>query len=1413
MTPIPPLLDVVGIDIGSVALSLVLTDTKGSVLHSSYQFHKGKIRETLRAMLSHVDCRRVGAVAMTLSGPDILRRTSRYDSQISMIAAVRHFHRKVGSILFVGGEKFGLVTFNEEGDYERYRSNTSCAAGTGSFLDQQAIRLNLKSIDLLSEVAFCNQGSAPKIATRCAVFAKTDLIHAQQEGYSIGQISDGLCEGLARNVIDTLMPDQEVRTPLVIAGGVSMNQAVVKHFCSLLKVTPVIDEYSHLYGAIGAALLRIEEGMPEDLDLNGWEELFREEHREKTYAYPPLCLNESRYPEFTSRDKYDYTPQNRFPAVEVDLYAPLHETEEVYFGIDIGSTSTKGVLINGQNDVLVSLYTGTSGRPVKAVQALFEALDDIAARHRCNFLFRGVGTTGSGRKFIGRIIDADMMVDEITAHARAAYELNPETDTIIEIGGQDAKFTTMKNGMVTFSVMNNVCAAGTGSFIEEQAQKLGVPLAEYADRAMNTPSPISSDRCTVFMERDINNHLSEGYTVNEVLASVLHSICENYLAKVAVEANIGEQVCFQGATARNRALVAALEHRLKKPIFVSRFCHLTGALGTALILSENRLKSSAFRGLSLCREEVPVEQEVCELCHNHCKIRKVTVQGETVAFGFLCGRDYDTKQYVGPDRRKYDLLREREKVFRVREKPVTLKREVTIGIPNALYLAEEMPLWKHFFHTLGIRIVTTENLKDAVKKGKKISGAEFCAPMQAFFAHVQSLSDQCDHVFLPLYLEAKEPDRDAYRYYCYATQFAVSLAMGLKSLNLQGRVITPVIDHRSFQSKIELFTMLKSVLGAGYWEIYNAYETALAFYNESRENIRNTFEREKTADAGLGVVLLGRPYTVLEPAMNKGILDIFGNLGIKTFFQDMLPENRENLAEIDPLLNRLHWNYAARILKGALYTARMEGLYPVYITSFKCSPDSCALEYFRRIMDRYGKPYLVLEIDEHDSSVGYETRIEAAIRSFQNHFRAEETREKNPRSLPLNSQCVSKIRDKTLLLPCIDPLNSKLVEAVLLREGIDARMVPLTEKTIQHGLRTNSGQCLPVNLIAQSYMDYIRENLLDPDHTAVWVFESHIPCNIRMYPQMIKNLFESNGGGLEKVDVYIGKLGMTDISIAAGIEAYFAHMFGGMLRKIGCRIRPYEKEKGMTDTIMTQALNLFYNTLLGGRNKDDDIAKVVGLFRKIETISGKRPKVAIFGDMYARDNDVFNQDLIHCIEDYGGEVITTPFNEFAKLIANPYIKRWFWEGEYLDALLTKSIITLINQLEKSYYKQFNELLSEPSFETDFDYTKVLGAFDVRVQQFGESADNLIKIAALMRHYPDISLFVQTNPAFCCAGLVTEAMVPRIEQYTGVPVVTLTYDGTGRNINEKIRPYIKFPRKKKAIKPAGDHPSGILLRND
>ena len=210
--------------------------------------------------------------------------------------------------------------------------------------------------------------------------------------------------------------------------------------------------------------------------------------------------------------------------------------------------------------------------------------------------YRGAGTTGSGRKFTGTIMGADIMPDEITAHARAAYELDPETDTIIEIGGQDSKFTLMHDGMVTFSVMNNVCAAGTGSFIEEQAKKLECPLAEYSSRAEKANAPLASDRCTVFMERDLNHYLAEGYAVNEILAAVLHSTRENYLSKVAITARIGSKIFFQGATAKNRALVAAFEQKLGKPIRVSKYCHLTGAMGVALELCDRNLSLYFVQG-------------------------------------------------------------------------------------------------------------------------------------------------------------------------------------------------------------------------------------------------------------------------------------------------------------------------------------------------------------------------------------------------------------------------------------------------------------------------------------------------------------------------------------------------------------------------------------------------------------------------------------------------------------------------------------------------------------------------------------------------------------------------------------------------------------------------------------------------
>jgi len=532
-----------GIDIGSVAISLALIDEDNRIIHSSYAFHKGQITDNLIKLLNGIEISKLKAIGFTSSGPSIISRGTPVDSKIAYITAAKYFHPEMQSLLIIGAEKFGLATFDKNGDYRNFKSNTSCAAGTGNFLDQQAERLNLADILEFSKIAYENKGSFPKIASRCAVFAKTDLIHAQQEGYSLSEICDGLSYGLAKNIVDTVFQNQ-VFSNIVAAGGVALNKAVIGHIRQLTQTEISVDNYAHMYGAVGAALNCRDEGKEADLQLTCPEDIIVTQKKDKKYYYPPLQLELSDYPDFESHRKYEFK-SGLFPAmkaVEVDDYASIGNSNlgQVFLGIDIGSTSTKALLLGRDKEVIAGFYTRTSGQPLQAVQVIFEAIENFAEERNLLFSISSAGTTGSGRKFTGKIIGADIILDEITAHARAAYELDPETDTIIEIGGQDSKFTSMRNGMVTFSVMNNVCAAGTGSFIEEQAKRLGCPLEEYAGRVEKVHSPMASDRCTVFMERDLNHYLMAGYlglTLMRVKSGSEHSNCPASGAELRVWRN------------------------------------------------------------------------------------------------------------------------------------------------------------------------------------------------------------------------------------------------------------------------------------------------------------------------------------------------------------------------------------------------------------------------------------------------------------------------------------------------------------------------------------------------------------------------------------------------------------------------------------------------------------------------------------------------------------------------------------------------------------------------------------------------------------------------------------------------------------------------------------------------------------
>ena len=1154
---------ILGIDIGSIAVSTAILNDQKEILHSGYQFHEGDIINTIKSILGDTNFTEIAGVAVTSSSTGLFKNHTVYDTRVSIITASKHFHNDAGTILIVGGEKFGLVTFDNNKDYLNYRSNTSCAAGTGSFLDQQAQRLNLGSIEEFCEIAYKNSGDIPKIASRCAVFAKTDLIHSQQEGYSLNEICDGLCHGLAKNIVDTLFSDNKPNLPLIFTGGVSKNKAVVKHIEQMIEAPLIVDEHSHLYGAIGAAISLIDEKRENIGNFQSINDFIHSDEKEKQYYYDALELKLSEYPQFESHESYEYTSKifDMTTPIEIDIYEKIKNNNDysTYVGIDIGSTSTKAVLMDSENTVIAGFYTRTSGRPLEAIQTIFESIHDIEEKEKIKFNIFGVGTTGSGRKFVGEIIGSDLVLDEITAHARAATELDPEVDTIIEIGGQDAKFTTLKSGMVTLSIMNNVCAAGTGSFIEEQAKKLGCPLTEYSKRAENTQAPLSSDRCTVFMERDLNHYLNEHYTVDEILASVLHSVRENYLTKVAVENSIGKKIFFQGATAKNRALVAAFEQRLGKPIMVSKYCHLTGALGVALTLKEMNLEKSGFRGIDLYKETIPVRAEVCELCTNHCKIKIASIKNEEVAYGFLCGRDYKTNSFVQNNSSDFDLLKERRKVFGF--KPETVDSDITMAIPASLHLVQELPLWRKFFDTLGIKTITSENYKDGIKEGKQLAQAEFCAPIAALHGHVNYLSQKADHIFLPFYLEEKQKSSSKRRQYCYYTQFAPSIIDQIEKINSAATLHTPILRSISgnFNMKVSLYKTLKSIApkNFGFMQVSKAYDSAVQWFKDKEDSLRNiTHDVENEND--IQVVLIGRPYSILSKSMNNGIPDIFGRNGIKSYFQDMIDYEKSEVESIEPLLNALHWNYASQIIEMAEVVAKRDNLYPVLVTSFKCAPDSMVTDYFKQICESHDKPYLILQLDEHDSSVGYETRIEAGIRSFRNHFK--ETNEKKAAPVkapnPIVTTNTADLKDKTLLMPNWDNITNKLIVANLQGEGFDARLLEETDESISESMRMNSGQCIPLNAIVQSAIDYVEKYNLDPEKTALWLIDSSISCNLGMFSYFTKTMLEQYGKGMEKITIYGGETTFIGFSVKTAINAYFAFMFGGMIKKIGVQTSP-----------------------------------------------------------------------------------------------------------------------------------------------------------------------------------------------------------------------------------------------------------------
>jgi predicted CoA-substrate-specific enzyme activase len=643
----------IGIDVGSRFLKIAILTPDTEPSFPTCISHGGKPLAALRDTYHDLALHTHSELAITGSGGDSLGSLLGIpvtDFCKATILGVRSRFPEVRNILDIGAGSVTLIELTEAGELKDVSTNSLCAAGTGSFLDAQAVRMGVK---LEESRSFASTADPPAIATRCAVFAKSDLIHRQQEGYGKDALWCGLCRGLSSTLLQTLLKGRRLKGLTVVTGGVARNQEVIRWLRALSDSEIETFEGAEFAAALGAAEIASRNGRfpPLQFPPDGMEE----QGLRTGSRRPPLELRKTDYPSFRVEESWVDEMDNE---IRITRW-PRDKVVTGYLGVDVGSTSTKAVLIDEDGSVLVDVYRKTSGDPIGATKALFSALQEIARSRDSRMEVKGCGTTGSGRKLVGAVIGADAVVNEISTHLAGANATDPDIDTIFEIGGQDSKYIRADGGIMRDSNMNYVCAAGTGSFVEEQAIKLGYKVDEIGEMVMGLAPPHTSDRCTVFMEQDVERLIRQGHTPPEALAAVMYSVVENYLQKVVGNRPYSrEAVFFCGATARNRGLVAAFEQLLGARVVVSPYCHVLGAFGVALLTREqvrregrdSRFKgpasggeaqASRFKGLDLSKREITLTQEDCTLCENACRITYAHIQGEEEApsWGYLCGRD------------------------------------------------------------------------------------------------------------------------------------------------------------------------------------------------------------------------------------------------------------------------------------------------------------------------------------------------------------------------------------------------------------------------------------------------------------------------------------------------------------------------------------------------------------------------------------------------------------------------------------------------------------------------------------------------------------------------------------------------------------------------------------------------------
>ncbi len=1265
----------VGIDIGSTTIKVVVLNQAKEIIYKTYARHFSEIsralHENLAALRSIVGQQRFSFALTGSAGMGVAQRVGLPFVQevVACASAVRSLIPQTDTAVELGGEDAKITYF---GQASEQRMNGICAGGTGSFIDHMAALL---STDAPGLNALAEKGKQIyTIASRCGVFAKTDIQALVNDGVAKADIALSIFQAVVNQTIGNLAQGRPITGHIAFLGGpLYFLSALRKRFIETLKLTP--DEIVPVndgcyFVAMGAAL----SGESKIMDFGRLAESVQETRKETMLGSRPstfvLFKDEEEYAVFRARHDQAKVPQGDLASY----------TGPLYIGIDAGSTTTKLAVIGKNREILYTAYEKNGGSPLRSV---IQELKSFYTQMKPDQYVASTLTTGYGEGIVKAAVHADAGEVETFAHLRAAQEFCPDVTFVLDIGGQDMKCFFVKDGNIGNITLNEACSAGCGSFIQNFAEGLHMQPAAFAAKAVESKEPVDlGTRCTVFMNSRVKQAQKEGASVADISAGIALSVVKNALFKVMQLRDVsalGDHIVVQGGTFYNDAVLRALELLLHRDVIRPDIAGLMGAYGAALLaLETGKTQSALLSAEALDSFSVKTNSYRCRGCGNQCLITASTfADGRRYFTGNRCERGIGKECTYDKTPNIYEYKYKR--LFKY-YRPLAHPSRGQIGIPRVLNMYEDYPFWFTFFTMLGYEVVLSgETTAQTYFRGMAtVPSDSLCYPAKLVHGHIMDLIRRgMKKIFYPCipYNINDETHASDNHYNCpVVASYAENIRGNMDILREKEiKFLQPFLPLNNSQRLIERLIEELAEEHLKRNEIEAAVEAAYIELEHYKKDVRKYGQKilERVEREHLTAILLaGRPYHI-DPEINHGIPEMIQSYGLPVLSEDMLyhqPAKEEALSIVN------QWSYHARLYHAASYAAEHDNITLIQFSSFGCGLDAITTGQVRAILEEHHRLYTMIKLDEVSNLGAARIRVRSLIAALARR-----------QSLPYHSTEIIERprfteecrRTYTIIAPQMAPIQFRLLETTLRKYGYRLVIPQMPDRSaIDLGLRyIHNDMCYPAIVVIGQLLSVIQSGQCDPNHTAIMLFQTCGACRATNYLNLMRTALKDAGYGQVPVFACVGRPSETDafvMSHQCSADVTKSIVYGDLLMRVKNRVKPYEKVPGSTERLYEKWMARCQDEIVHGNyfRYQTTIRSIVEEFDHLPIHEDIwKPRVGIVGEILVKYHPIANNRLEEFLASEGAEVIMPDLLNFMEYMAfDAIVKHKLLDGSYWDKL-------------------------------------------------------------------------------------------------------------------------------------------------